>query len=491
MPDDDSALQEPPHPESRHPHRAAYLACAIVALSLLIITATIIQTTQSRTPAPPFTPTPPRSTPTPSTTAALPSPAPTPPAAATNTSPEFRAVWVATVANIDWPSRKGLPPATLRAEMVTILDAIASIHANAVILQVRPACDAIYPTPNLPWSEFLTGAQGQPPPDSPPDYDPLREWIDAAHARGLTLHAWINPFRARHVKATGPNAPTHISALHPDWVHAYDGYLWLDPGIPAARAWVLDTTLDMVRRYDLDGVHIDDYFYPYPKPNSAFPDDPAFAAAQEAALADHTAATALEPPTTSPTPPPPLDRNTWRRANIDDFVHSLYVNLKAAKPTLQIGISPFGIWRPGSPPQVAGMDAYATLHADSRRWLREGWCDYLAPQLYWKAEAPKQPFARLLDWWIDQNDQHRALTPGLNIGRVLPAADQAESWSPADITKQIDLMRASKGARGVILFSAKAIVENRRGLADALRAAFPVPAVPPSAPAPLIHHHPR
>ena len=393
-------------------------------------------------------PTPPATASAPAARSVTANPAiPTPPAR------EFRGVWVATVANIDWPSRKGLNVTQLRDEMNAMLDRVRDAGFNAVVFQVRPGCDAMYRSNLEPWSEFLSGEPGQLPAGAPADYDPLQEWLAGAHSRGLALHAWFNPFRARHIRAQRPDASTHISRTRPDLVRSYDGYLWLDPGEPDARAHSLSVIMDIVNRYDVDGVHYDDYFYPYPKVGQDFPDQQSFAKFAPAGTA----------------------RDEWRRSNINTFVRELYARVKAMKPHVLVGISPFGIWRPNSPPQVRGLDAYSALAADSRLWLRQGWCDYLAPQLYWKAEAPQQPYARLLDWWIDQNDFGRHLWPGLNASRVLPAdvpkatdAKARESWEPADILRQIELTRASQGASGVIAFSAVAITQNRRGLATTL-----------------------
>lgn len=379
---------------------------------------------------------------------------------------EFRGVWVASVANIDWPSKRGLPIRQQREEMVRLLDAARSINLNAILLQVRPACDALYRSDLEPWSEFLTGRSGQAPDDS--GYDPLLEWIREAHARGLELHAWMNPFRARHFESKQPDAASHISKMRPDWVKSYDSYLWLDPGEEGAREHTLRVALDIVSRYDIDGLHFDDYFYPYPKEKLPFPDDPSYNryVAGGGSLA----------------------RPDWRRRNIDDFVRTLYQRVKKAKPNVKVGVSPFGIWRPGFPPPVRGFDSYDGLSGDARRWVREGWLDYVSPQLYWKLEAPQQPFARLLDWWVDQNDQQRHVWPGLNASRVLAAgalgkdAKPAASWEPSDVLAQIDATRRAGGATGTVLFSMAAISENRRGLADQLRQqTFLRPAlVPPS-----------
>ena len=384
---------------------------------------------------------------------------------------EFRGLWVATVANIDWPSKPGLPLTQLRSQMLRILDVAAACNLNALILQVRPSCDAMYPSMLEPWSEFLTGQSGTPPADAA--YDPLAEWINAAHARGIELHAWINPFRARHVKSTQPDAQTHISKTRPDLIRTYDGYLWLDPGEPAAQAHTLAVIEDLTRRYDIDGLHLDDYFYPYPKKGEVFADSGSFARSG----AGHAGAT--------------TGVEDWRRENINTLLQTLHASVKGIKPFVRVGISPFGIWRPGHPPQVKGFDAYDGLYADARLWLREGWVDYLAPQLYWKLDAPEQPFARLLDWWIDQRgagDTARPVWPGLYATRI---NDTAQSWHPTEILNQIATTRdrspggAAGGNAGVILYSAIGLVENRKGLADALRAGpFAEPAMVPPSPWP-------
>ncbi|MGD9689547.1 MAG: glycoside hydrolase family 10 protein [Phycisphaerales bacterium] len=399
---------------------------------------------------------------------------------------EFRGLWVASVANIDWPSRRGLPVADLRREMMTILGAAKRANFNAIVLQVRPACDALYRSDLEPWSEFLTGASGRPPPAEPeagPEgstYDPLVEWIREAHALGLELHAWINPFRARHFESREPEAPAHVSNARPELVRRYGRYLWLDPGEERAREHTLAVALDIVTRYDIDGLHFDDYFYPYPEARQPFPDDEPFARARAAN--------------------PNLDRDDWRRANIDLFVRTLYERVKRAKPHVKVGISPFGIWRPGSPPGVVGFDAYASLYADARTWLRSGWLDYAAPQLYWPIESKGQPFGRLLDWWIDQNDMNRHIWPGLNASRILAESAKGEggapaaSWEPGEIVNQVVRIRTavepldragSPWGGGSIFFSAVALVQNRRGLADALvtpEGPFAAPALVPASP---------
>jgi len=285
---------------------------------------------------------------------------------------EFRGAWIATVANIDWPSKPGLGVAEQKAELIALLDRAAQLKLNAIIFQVRPACDAMYVSPLEPWSEYLTGAMGRAP---QPFYDPLAFAIGEAHRRGLELHAWFNPFRALHPRARSPVAPNHISRTHPGWVRKYGDQLWLDPGEPAARDYVLSVVMDVVRRYDVDGVQFDDYFYPDPEKDTAgrelvFPDDATW---RKFGL-----------------PGGFLSRDDWRRANVNQFIQRVYQSIKAVKPRVKFGVSPKGIWRPGYPQQIRGMDAYAKIYADSRKWLANGWLDYFSPELYWPIEPKEQ-----------------------------------------------------------------------------------------------------
>ena len=247
---------------------------------------------------------------------------------------EFRGAWIAVVAsNQDWPSEPGLPVAQQKAELISLLDRAAQLHFNAIILQIRPSCDALYASPIEPWSERLTGTMGVAP---QPFYDPLAFAIQEAHKRGLELHAWFNPFRALHPLSKSIVAPNHITRTHPEWIRDYGGQYWLDPGEPAVREYVLRVVMDVVRRYDVDGVTFDDYFYPYPVKNALgrkldYPDDASW---QKYGLRSG------------------LTRNDWRRQNVNQFVQSVYQSIKAAKPWVKFGISPFGIWRPGVAPGI-------------------------------------------------------------------------------------------------------------------------------------------
>ena len=347
---------------------------------------------------------------------------------------EFRGAWVASVANIDWPSRPGLSTWDQQAELIAILNRCVALNLNAVILQVRPAADALYDSPYEPWSAYLTGVEGRAP---EPYYDPLTFAVDEAHKRGLELHAWFNPYRARHPSARGEPARTHVSVTHPDLVRTYGRYLWMDPGEPAVQAQTLRVMLDVVKRYDVDGIHIDDYFYPYPEVGAdsltiSFPDSASYGryvrGGGKLALDD------------------------WRRENVNMLIRDIYRRTKALKPWVKVGISPFGIWRPGSPPGIAGFDAYEKLYADSRKWLREGWVDYLVPQLYWPIAQTAQSYPTLLHWWMGENPMGRHVWPGHNASRAAGTV-----WPPDELLEQVRLTR-SADAGGDVHFSMRSLM---------------------------------
>ena len=344
---------------------------------------------------------------------------------------EFRGVWIATVKNTDWPSKPGLSTADQKAEMIALLNRAAELHLNAVVFQIRPQGDAFYQSRIEPWSEFLTGTMGRAP---EPLYDPLAFAIEEAHRRGIELHAWMNPFRVRG-QSTSPTAPNHVTRTMPDMVRRYGNSLWLDPGEPAVREYVNRVIVDVVNRYDIDGLQIDDYFYPYPEKDAAgkdmdFPDDSTWR---------HEAGTAR--------------RDEWRRANINRFVEQTYRSIKAAKPWVKFGVSPFGIWRPGFPQQIKGLDAYGRLYADSRLWLSRGWLDYFSPQLYWQLDPPEHSARGLLPWWSAQNTMGRHLWPGL-------AVYQVDQWKPDEIPRQIEFVRSRPGINGYLLYDAVALFRH-------------------------------
>jgi uncharacterized lipoprotein YddW (UPF0748 family) len=355
---------------------------------------------------------------------------------------EFRGVWVATVANIDWPSKPGLSTAEQKKELLALLDRTVQLKLNAVIFQVRPACDAMYASKIEPWSEYLTGTMGKAP---QPFYDPLAFAIEQAHARGLELHAWFNPYRAHHFQSISPLSANHISKTRPSLVRHYGKYLWLDPGERDVQEYSLSVVMDVVKRYDVDGIHFDDYFYPYEEKGGDgkdmdFPDEASWRKFGAGGR---------------------LSREDWRRDNVNQFVERVYKSIKAVKPWVKFGISPFGIWRPGNPPQIRGFDAYTRLFADSRKWLMNGWLDYLAPQLYWAIDAKEQSFPVLLNWWTQQNPKDRQIVAGI-------AASSAGKWKPDEIPNQIRLTRRLNGASGYILYSLKSL-QNNPALAEKLQ----------------------
>ncbi len=355
---------------------------------------------------------------------------------------EFRAVWVATVDNIDWPSKRDLSTDAARMELVALLDKAASLHMNAVILQVRPMADALYDSKLEPWSEFLTGAQGAAP---KPSWDPLRFAVAESHRRGMELHAWFNPFRAWHPAAKSPPAKNHVSIQQPGWVKTYGEFRWLDPGDPKARTYSLKVMQDVVDRYDIDGLHIDDYFYPYPIKGQDFPDDHSYETYRSGGGS--------------------LGRADWRRANVDHFVRAMYQMVKKAKPWVKVGISPFGIYRPGIPEGIqSGVDQYDGLYADARKWLGEGWCDYFTPQLYWKVGAPHQAYHTLLQWWQSQNVKGRQMWPG-NFASQL---ESPSGWPASELLDQIDITRKQSGVSGNVFFSMKPFLQDSKGIDETL-----------------------
>lgn len=349
---------------------------------------------------------------------------------------EFRAVWVATVANIDWPSAPGLTVDQQKQEMIAILNRAAALHFNAIILQVRPAADALYNSPLEPWSYYLTGKMGQAP---LPAYDPLEFAVSEAHKRGLELHAWFNPYRALHPTNRSEISPDHISRTNPDYVHPYGDFLWMDPGLPEVKEHTISVILDVVERYNIDGVHFDDYFYPYPSyANGAdFPDSLSWQQAVEAGTT--------------------LSRADWRRENVNSLMKELSERIKQIKPYVKFGISPFGIWRPGFPDNTTGFDAYEQLYADARLWLKEGWVDYFTPQLYYRMNQIPQPFPVMLQWWVEQNDHNRHIWPGLYTSRLRTTNI---TWPLEEITGQVYTSRGFPGVTGMVHFSMRTFMEN-------------------------------
>jgi len=374
---------------------------------------------------------------------------------------EFRGVWVATVNNMDWPSRPDLPVEKQQAELLAILDRAASLRMNAIVFQVRPEFDALYASSYEPWSRYLTGRQGRAP---NPLWDPLAFAVEEAHRRGLELHAWINPYRAAFWRDSLV-AVNHVVNQFPNLIRTYSQYLWLDPGLRESREFTLRAVVDIVRRYDIDGIHIDDYFYPYPEERRGqrieFPDAATYDAYRRAGGL--------------------MEKPDWRRSNNDEMVRELYATVKAEKPWVKLGISPFGIWRIGVPATTtAGLDQYDELFADVKKWLNQGWLDYVAPQLYWPVKPADQSYPVLLKWWVDENVKGREVWPGLAVYKIPVVGPK--HMSAAEIVQEIDLTRAQPGARGHVLFNAGVLMKNMGRIADLLSQTYREPALIPAMP---------
>ncbi|GAA0608697.1 glycoside hydrolase family 10 protein [Streptomyces crystallinus] len=355
---------------------------------------------------------------------------------------EFRGTWLATVSNLDWPSQPGLPPERQQAELLAHLDRAAALRLNVVALQVRPTADALWASPYEPWSQYLSGVQGQ-----DPGWDPLGTAVREAHRRGLELHAWFNPYRVANHTDPSRLVPTHPARLHPDWVVAYGGKLYYNPGIPEVRHFVQDAMLDAVARYDVDAVHWDDYFYPYPVAGQAFADDDAYARYGAGFP----------------------DRAAWRRDNIDRLVRETAARIKQTARRVKFGISPFAVWRnaatdPLGSPTTAGVQTYDDLHADTRKWVREHWIDYICPQVYWNIGFQAADYAKLVPWW---DAVARGSGTQLIIGEALYKAGnpaQPPAWQdPAELSRHLTLARKYPSVRGHCFFSAKDVAEDRIG----------------------------
>lgn len=354
---------------------------------------------------------------------------------------EFRGAWIASYANIDWPSKPGLSAQEQKAELTALMDKAVALRLNALLLQVRPACDSLYSSKIEPWSEFLTGEMGKAP---EPFYDPLKFAIDEAHRRGLELHAWFNPYRAGLVGSK--ISSKHITKTRPELVRRYGKYYWLDPGEKAVQDYTTRVILDVVRRYDIDGVHMDDYFYPYPENNRSgqpmdFPDSKTWNRYKKSGGK--------------------LSREDWRRQNVNQLVQRLQSEIKRQKKWVVFGVSPFGIWRPGFPAQIKGFDAFDKLYADARQWTVNGWVDYLAPQLYWQIDPPAQSYSALYNWWREQNKQMH-IWPGNAVTRVA-----GRQWGGNEIVRQIQLTRTTSEP-GHIHWNLSSLVSNPDNLQEKL-----------------------
>lgn len=372
-------------------------------------------------------------------------PAPIPP----KVEREFRGAWIAVVSNIDWPSKPGLPVAEQKAELKALIEKAAELRLNALFFQVRPACDAVYRSMFEPWSEFLTGEMGKAP---DPAWDPLDFAIREAHARGIELHAWFNPYRAGFV-GTKHVSPRHVRKKQPKLVRSYGKYYWLDPGDAAVQNYTTQVIMDVVRRYDIDGVHLDDYFYPYPE-SGEFPDQVSWSRYKTGGGT--------------------MEKSDWRRENVNKLVRRLQSEIAKQKAWVTFGISPFGIWRPKYPAQIRGFDAYEGLYADARLWLTKGWVDYMSPQLYWASDAPEQSYPVLLTWWQQQSAMGHPVWPGGAITR-------AERWGPEEIVRQIEYTR-QLGTPGYVHWNLSSLVKNTKLQKEMLQKVYTGPALVPGNP---------
>lgn len=336
----------------------------------------------------------------------------------------------------------GLPADVVKNELNLIFDRCRDMNLNAVILQVRPSGDAFYASNLEPWSYFLTGRQGVNP---FPDYDPLAEAVKEAHRRGLELHVWVNPYRALHERHAGEVSPNHFLSKNPEHVVTYGKYRWMDPGSTVVQDHTYRVIIDVLERYDIDGVHIDDYFYPYPEGGRDFPDEASY---NQYVLSGGR-----------------LLKDDWRRENVNKFIKKLYDGIKSRKRWVKFGISPFGIWRPGNPAQIKGFDQYSSLYADAKKWLNEGWCDYFTPQLYWPIDKYEQSFPVLLDWWIGENYRNRHIWPGHYTSRLNPSDGD---WRAEEILNQIQVIRERPGTKGTVHFSMKAFMRDWKGINSAM-----------------------
>jgi uncharacterized lipoprotein YddW (UPF0748 family) len=357
---------------------------------------------------------------------------------------EFRAAWIATVGNIDWPSRGNYNSNAQKQEFIDLLDMHKRNGMNAVIVQIRPATDAFYPSQFEPWSEWLTGKQGRPP---SPYYDPLQFMIKETHKRGMEFHAWCNPYRAEFNIGSSSISATHISRIHPEWFLKYGDKRYFDPGNKEGQQFVVQVIQDIVRRYDVDGMHFDDYFYPYRIAGKEFPDNNSYKRYGNG-----------------------MAKDDWRRSNTDSIIVKLSHAIKAEKKHCRFGISPFGVWRnqdkdPEGSATTAGVTNYDDLYADILLWLKNGWIDYVAPQLYWEFGHKAAAYEVLLDWW-SKHTYGRHCYIGLGIYR----AGSNSVWKDSTLLpRQIAALRNTPNIQGAIYFSSKSFVKNPNGWSDSLQ----------------------
>lgn len=368
---------------------------------------------------------------------------------------EFRAAWVATVENIDWPSKRGLSVQAQKAEFIRLVDMHQRNGMNALIVQIRPSADAFYPSTLEPWSEYLTGKQGLPP---DPYYDPLAFMIEETHKRGMEFHAWLNPYRAVFNILRSSLIPNHLTKTTPQWFVTYGDKKYFNPGIPEVREYTAKVVEDIVKRYAVDGIHMDDYFYPYKIPGKEFPDQATFLKYGKG-----------------------MTKDAWRRSNCDSIIVLLQKTIRKANPKVKFGISPFGVWRNKSQDPMgsdtrSGPTNYDELHADVLLWLQKGWIDYIAPQLYWERGHALASYDVLLRWWNEYSyDRH------LYIGHGIYRAGSNTAWKNRnEIPEQIKALREFKTTHGSIYYNSNVFNRNPNGWNDSLQQNYyRYPALPP------------
>lgn len=358
---------------------------------------------------------------------------------------EFRGMWIATVGNLDFPTKQDLTAEQQKAELIKILDLATELRMNAVIFQIRSLGDAVYLSDIEPASPFLTGQMGK-----KIEFDPLKFLLDEAHARGILVHVWFNPYRASSPFYNGDFPENHVVNRHPEWVRSYNNYKMLDPGIKEAQDYIISIVNDVVKRYDVDGVHFDDYFYPYPDGKQTdFPDSETYQAYKQSGGK--------------------LGKEDWRRKNVDDFIQKTSIEIKKIKPNVMFGVSPFGIWKQDDILGITcGTCSYDALYADSRKWFQEGWVDYFTPQLYWSTTKTGQKFPTIFNWWKNENKKKRHLWVGIAPFKI--GDERYPDYSAKEIETQIGMTRSLlTDNAGTVHFRALTLAENKDGIRDYLR----------------------
>lgn len=363
----------------------------------------------------------------------------------TNPKNEFRAVWIATVVNIDWPINSTDNVEKQKSDYIEILETYKKLNYNAVIVQIRSVGDAFYPSEFAPWSRFLTGKEGQSP---KPYFDTLAWMISETHARGFEFHAWLNPYRATMNYNTSILSPQHDFFKHPEWMIKYGGKYYYNPALPEVQNHLIAVVEEVVSNYDIDAIHFDDYFYPYKIKGENFNDTESFK--------KYGNGNSLE---------------DWRRSNVNDFVKCISISIKNIKPWVQFGISPFGVWRnksvdPRGSDTKSGQTNYDDLFADPIAWMEYKWIDYLVPQLYWSMDHPTASYSKLLRWWSENSTNVNVY---IGNGSYKVNADSDKRWNNSkEIPNQIDYARSYKNIQGNAFFSAKSFLNKNQSVTKLL-----------------------